>query len=125
MKIEVSDGEIVDKMTILQIKEKKCPQQEYKKLSNIQKELRYLEEIVQDLCIPTEIIDQLKKVNMELWQIEDDIRICESKYQFDDEFIRLARLVYHTNDKRFEIKNKINSLTMSYFKEEKIIPSYK
>jgi len=125
MKIEVSDGEIVDKMTILQIKEEKCPQQEFKKLSNIQKELRYLEKIVEDLCIPVEIIDQLKKVNMELWQIEDDIRICESKYEFDDEFIRLARLVYHTNDKRFEIKNRINSLTMSYFKEEKILPSYK
>lgn len=124
MKIEVSNGEIVDKMTILKIKEEKCPPNEYKKLTNIQKELRYLEKIVEDLDIPVEIINQLKEVNLKLWKIEDDIRICESKFQFDDEFISLARLVYYTNDKRFEIKNKINSLTLSYFKEEKILPTY-
>jgi len=123
MKIEVSDGEIVDKLTILEIKEKKC--KDFKKLSNIQKELRYLETIVEDLCIPIEVIDKLRKINQELWDIEDEIRVYESKHIFDEEFIRLARLVYHTNDKRFEVKNQINSLTMSIFKEEKILPSYK
>lgn len=122
MKIEVSDGEIVDKLTILEIKEKKC--KDFSKLNNIQKELRYLEGIVEDLCIPIELVEKLRKINQELWDIEDEIRICESKYVFDEEFIRLARLVYHTNDKRFKVKNEINSFTMSIFKEEKILPSY-
>ena len=122
MKIEVSDGEIVDKLTILEIKEKKC--KDFSKLNNIQKELRYLEGIVEDLCIPIELVDKLRKINKELWDIEDEIRICESEYVFDEEFIRLARLVYHTNDKRFKVKSEINSLTMSIFKEEKILPSY-
>lgn len=129
MKIEVSNGEIVDKLTILEIKEKKCYDSEmrvieHKKLNNIQNELRYLEKIVEDLCIPFEVVDELRKINQELWNIEDEIRIYESKHIFDDEFIRLARLIYHTNDKRFEVKNKINSLTMSMFKEEKILPKY-
>jgi hypothetical protein len=123
MKIEVSNGEIVDKLTILEIKEKKC--KDFRKLNNIQKELRYLEGIVEDLCVPIEVVDKLRKINQELWDIEDEIRVYESKHIFDEEFIRLARLVYHTNDKRFEVKNEINSLTLSLFKEEKILPAYK
>jgi hypothetical protein len=63
-------------------------------------------------------------VNRELWNIEDDIRVCESKWKFDDDFIQLARSVYYTNDKRFQIKNEINSLMGSNFKEEKILPKY-
>jgi hypothetical protein len=123
MKIEVSNGEIVDKLTILEIKERKC--KDFRKLNNIQKELRYLEGIVEDLCVPIEVVDKLRKINQELWDIEDEIRVYESKHIFDEEFIRLARLVYHTNDKRFEVKNEINSLTLSLFKEEKILPAYK
>ena len=123
MKIEVSNGEIVDKLTILEIKEKKC--KDFRKLNNIQKELRYLEGIVEDLCVPIEVVDKLRKINQELWDIEDEIRVYESKHSFDEQFIRLARLVYHTNDKRFEVKNEINSLTLSLFKEEKILPAYK
>lgn len=123
MKIEVSNGEIVDKLTILEIKEKKC--KDFRKLNNIQKELRYLEGIVEDLCVPIEVVDKLRKINQELWDIEDEIRVYESRHIFDEEFIRLARLVYHTNDKRFEVKNEINSLTLSLFKEEKILPAYK
>jgi hypothetical protein len=129
MKIEVSNGEIVDKLTILQIKEKKCYDSEFKiveheKLKNIQNELRYLEKIVEELFVDSEVINCLAKVNQELWDIEDQLRIYENKHIFDDEFIRFARLVYITNDKRFEIKNQINDLTMSIFKEEKILPKY-
>lgn len=129
MKIEVSNGEIVDKLTILQIKEKKCYDSEFKiveheKLKNIQNELRYLEKIVEELFVDSEVINCLAKVNQELWDIEDQLRIYENKHIFDDEFIRLARLVYLINDKRFEIKNQINDLTMSMFKEEKILPKY-
>lgn len=122
MKIEVSNGEIVDKLTILEIKEKKC--YDDSKLLNIKKELDYLRDVVSSLNVPKELIDSLREVNKKLWDIEDDIRICESKFVFDDEFISLARLVYHTNDKRFQIKNHINQITNSNFKEEKIHPSY-
>jgi len=122
MKIEVSVGEIVDKFTILEIKEKHCLDQS--KIINIQKELNYLKDVVDDLNIPEELIDDLREVNRKLWKIEDDIRLCESKWKFDDDFIRLARSVYYTNDKRFEIKNKINSLVESNFREEKILPKY-
>lgn len=122
MKIEVSIGEIVDKFTILEIKEENCFDSD--KLKNIQKELTYLKTIVSDLDVPNELVDSLRLVNRELWNIEDDIRVCESKWKFDDDFIQLARSVYYTNDKRFQIKNKINSLMGSNFKEEKILPKY-
>lgn len=122
MKIEVSNGEIVDKFTILEIKEEKCYDTD--KLSNIKKELEYLSSIVDKLEVPKNLVDSLREVNKKLWEIEDEIRIFENKFIFDDEFIRLARLVYHTNDKRYSIKNEINSITNSNFKEEKILPNY-
>lgn len=123
MKIEVSDGEIVDKLTILEIKKEKCL--DLNKLQNIEKELTYLKMIVDDLDIPEHHINDLRKINQKLWDIEDQIRVFEAQEKFDDEFIELARSVYFTNDERFEIKNKINSAVNSNFKEEKILPSYK
>ncbi len=122
MKIEVSNGEIVDKLTILEIKEKNC--YDDSKLLNIKKELDYLRTIVSSLDVPKELIDSLREINKKLWNIEDDIRICEKKFVFDEEFISLARLVYHTNDQRFKVKNQINQVTNSNFKEEKIHPEY-
>lgn len=122
MKIEVSNGEIVDKFTILEIKKEKC--YDKSKLINIEKELNYLSKIVSSLNIPENFIESLREINRKLWKIEDDIRVFEQKFVFDDEFISLARLVYHTNDKRFQIKNEINKLTNSDFKEEKILPDY-
>lgn len=123
MKIEVSDGEIVDKLTILEIKKEKCL--DLNKLQNIEKELTYLKMIVDDLDIPEHYINDLRKINQKLWDIEDQIRVFETQEKFDSEFIELARSVYFTNDERFEIKNKINSAVNSNFKEEKILPSYK
>lgn len=122
MKIEVSNGEIVDKLTILEIKKERCL--DNSKLENIQKELSFLKEVVNELNVSEELIDELRNVNQKLWNIEDEIRECEVKWKFDDDFIQLARSVYYTNDKRFEIKNKINSITNSNFKEEKILPNY-
>lgn len=122
MKIEVSNGEIVDKLTILEIKKEKCYDED--KLLNIQKEFDYLKEIVSSLDIPENIIDSLREVNRKLWEIEDELRIHESRFVFDEDFISLSRLVYYTNDKRFEIKSKINQITSSNFKEEKILPYY-
>lgn len=122
MKIEVSNGEIVDKLTILEIKEEKCYDES--KLLNIKNELDYLRDIVSSLNVPEELIDSLRDINRKLWNIEDDIRVCEKNFVFDDEFISLARLVYHTNDERFKVKSQINRITNSNFKEEKIHPSY-
>lgn len=122
MKIEVSDGEIVDKLTILEIKKKKCL--DSNKLENIQKELSCLEEIINQLEVPEKYINDLRNINEKLWDIEDKIRVFEFKKKFDNEFIELARSVYFTNDERFEVKNKINSITNSNFKEEKILPQY-
>lgn len=122
MKIEVSNGEIVDKYTILEIKKEKC--EDEVKLKNILTELNYLTSIVENLNIPQNLLDNLKEINLKLWEVEDLIRLCESKKTFDDQFIELARLVYITNDKRFQIKNEINKITQSLIVEEKILPKY-
>jgi hypothetical protein len=123
MKIEVSNGEIVDKFTILEIKLDNSTDVE--KTNSIQKELSYLKPIVDQFDIPKSLIDSLREVNKKLWDIEDSLRICESKFQFDDDFIQLARLVYYTNDRRFQLKKEVNNITNSHFSEEKIHPSYK
>lgn len=122
MKIEVSNGEIVDKLTILEIKHEKC--YDNSKLLNIEKELNYLKTIISFLNIPEDLINSLREINKKLWDIEDDIRLCEKRFIFDENFISFARLVYYTNDKRFEIKSKINQNSNSNFKEEKILPKY-
>lgn len=123
MKIEVSNGEIVDKFTILEIKLEKSDDEQ--KTNSIKKELNYLKPIVEELSVSADLIDSLREVNKKLWDIEDSLRVCESKFLFDDDFIQLARLVYYTNDKRFKIKKEINITTKSDFTEEKIHPNYK
>lgn len=122
MKIEVSNGEIVDKLTILEIKKEKC--KDIYKSANIEKELNYLQDVVSTLNISQDIINSLREVNKKLWEIEDELRVFENRFVFDDDFISLARMVYHTNDKRFSIKSEINQITNSNFKEEKILPEY-
>jgi len=125
MKIEVSHGEIVDKLTILQIKKENITDTE--KLVNINKEYDYLFTIVEDnLGISTESPDYLKllSINKELWVIEDDIRDKERQKEFDEEFIKLARAVYYTNDVRAKIKKEINLKYGSGFVEEKSYNEY-
>lgn len=123
MKIEVSVGEIVDKLSILDIKKRKITDTD--KLVNIEKEYLYLHEIVfANLNIDMGDYNNLLTVNEELWNIEDDIRIKEKNQEFDDDFIRIARLVYVTNDIRFEIKNYINLKYNSNFREEKSYEKY-
>jgi hypothetical protein len=125
MKIEVSHGEIVDKLTILQIKKENITDTE--KLVNINKEYDYLFSIVEDdLGISTESPDYLKllSINKELWVIEDDIRDKERQKEFDEEFIKLARAVYYTNDVRAKIKKEINLKYGSGFVEEKSYNEY-
>jgi hypothetical protein len=123
MKIEVSIGEIVDKLTILALKKKYIDDQ--LKLENIQKEYLYLLDIVfNDLKISLTDYDELLHINQLLWGIEDDIRVKEKNKEFDNKFIELARLVYITNDKRADIKRQINGKYGSEFKEEKSYAKY-
>lgn len=125
MKIEVSNGELVDKVSILSIKLKKIKSEE--KLANIKKEFDLLIKYMQELGIDenNDEYKELIKVNTDLWEIEDKIRIKEADKEFDDEFIQLARSVYFQNDKRFEIKKKINMMTDSHLAEEKEYVKYK
>jgi hypothetical protein len=125
MNIEVSHGEIVDKLTILQIKKENITDQS--KLENIIKEHDYLFSIVEnDLGISTESPEYLEllSVNKELWIIEDDIRDKERVKEFDEDFVQLARSVYYTNDVRAKIKKEINLKYSSGFIEEKSYQKY-
>ena len=125
MKIEVSHGEIVDKLTILQIKNQNIT--DPIKLGNILKEYNYLLSVVEnDLGISTESPEYLEllSINKELWVIEDDIRDKEKIKEFDNDFIKLARAVYYTNDVRAKIKKEINLKYSSGFVEEKSYQSY-
>lgn len=123
MKIEVSVGEIVDKLSILQIKTAHIKEEE--KLNNIKKEYEYLKNIVFDemKIEPSDFFDMVV-VNQNLWKIEDDIREKERKKEFDQNFIELARSVYITNDERARIKKDINLKYKSDFTEEKSYNPY-
>lgn len=122
MKIEVANGEIVDKLTILKIKLENSDSSE--KTEQILKELEYLRPIVESLDVPQEMIDELQAVNQKIWDTEDSIRLCEKNKQFDETFIQLARDVYYNNDERFHVKSKINKHTNSQINEQKILPQY-
>jgi len=123
MKIEVSNGEILDKLSILEIKLDNV--KEESKLENIGKEHSALSLATSRIpASPLDLYNDLKKVNQELWDIEDTIRIKERNKEFDQEFIALARSVYQTNDKRAEIKKEINLHTGSDFVEEKSYEDY-
>ena len=122
--INVSVAELVDKITILEIKSEKI--NDLKKLENIKNELALLNKSFKH--IQTEKLlnlkDKLKQINLKLWNIEDDIRKCEKNKVFDDSFIQLARDVYITNDERFNVKNSINELFSSKIKEVKSYEDY-
>jgi hypothetical protein len=123
MKIEVSIGEIVDKLSILQIKTAFIKDEE--KLNNVKKEYDYLYDIVfNEMKIEQSDFFDMVSINQELWKIEDDIRDKERDKEFDNEFIRLARAVYVTNDKRAEVKKVINIKYGSLFVEEKSYQKY-
>lgn len=126
VKVELSVGELLDKLVILQIKSERITDAD--KLKNINHEKDVLTQIwsacqTADLDVAAEI-DALKEVNEKLWEIEDDIREKERQKAFDDEFIALARAVYFTNDKRSEIKKTINVKSGSDLVEEKSYSDY-
>ncbi len=123
MKIEVSNGEIVDKLTIIEIKLKHITDEEKRK--NLQKEYAVLDEAVKQI-IPKdhELYKSLLNINQQLWDIEDTIRDLERAKDFGPKFIETARAVYFTNDKRSEVKRQINQLTGSNLVEEKSYQKY-
>jgi len=113
--IPISIGELLDKITILLIKA------EHTGSKFVHQELRDLIKIAQDLEVyKNEYIDDLLRVNRKLWDIEDELRVRESNSNFDEEFIRLARSVYITNDERAKIKKNINIETKSTYQEVKL-----
>lgn len=123
--IEVGVGELIDKITILEIKQARIKAPE--KLKNIEHELKLLNKVKSQLVqtMESDLLEQtLKQTNEKLWDIEDAIRRCEAKKQFDEKFIELARAVYFTNDKRCEIKRQINQLQGSQVIEEKSYDKY-
>ena len=120
----ISWGELIDKITILEIKQINI--KSISALSNINKELGYLSEIVKNSDGVSELITELKQqlldVNKRLWKVEDEIRDKELKQEFDIVFIELARKVYRLNDERAKLKKDINQVLKSELVEEK---SYK
>jgi len=125
MKIEVSIGEIVDKLSILKIKTENITDKV--KLDNVIKEYEYLLGVVEDdlnISIDSDLYNELLSINKELWDIEDDIRDKEREKSFGDEFVSLARSVYFTNDRRADVKKRINIEYGSDFVEEKSYNKY-
>ena len=118
----ISVGELVDKLTILDIKLEMI--KNVQKLEYIRHEKEFLENLYKKFFSLDNLREELYTVNKGLWHIEDKIRECERNKDFGATFIRLARDVYYTNDKRFEIKNQINLLTNSEIKEIKSYESY-
>ena len=127
MSVPVSIGEVVDKITILEIKSERLTDTD--RLANVRDELRQLKSAFDEQFPDSnpqldELSASLKTVNLALWQIEDDIRDCERVKDFGDRFVHLARSVYQTNDKRAAIKREINLLLGSELIEEKSYAAY-
>ncbi len=127
IKVDVSVGEFLDKVTILEIKSERI--KDVAKLENVNKELNLLKGIWRGSeFAKVDISDEmsrLKEINEKLWEIEDDIRNQEREQKFDEQFIKLARLVYYSNDERAAIKKELNLKLGSGLVEEKSYSDYK
>lgn len=115
--IPVSVGELFDKYSILQIKNERIT--DINKLEIIQKEINYLTPFIDQYTLEPTFQIEIKAINEQLWDIEEQIRLKELLNKFDDEFINLARNVYKINDERYRIKNKINEYLKSDINEIK------
>ena len=126
IQVPVSPGEVLDKITILEIKSERMD--DPVKVANVRIELALLEATWAQSVTPDPVIqdlhDQLKQINEALWEIEDDIRDKERVKEFDQQFIDLARKVYFTNDRRSEIKKQLNLHLGSQIIEEKSYQDY-
>ena len=127
MKIKVSTGELIDKLSILEIKLLNIKDKE--KVKNVYKELEALNPYFQDLIDEygvkiKNLYTKISNINKTLWDIEDAIRDKEKAEEFDEEFVELARSVYIVNDQRAAVKKEINLLTKSELIEEKSYSDY-
>ena len=121
--IPISLGELLDKISILEIKRKFLTK---KQLKNVENEIILLKNCLDTLKIEVDdnLYSELKSINLKLWEIEDEIRLKERSKEFDKDFVNLARSVYKTNDMRSELKLKINILYKSNITEEKLYETY-
>jgi len=125
VQVPVSVGELIDKLSILQVKKIKVSNPD--KLIFINKEYELLYNMSSDFLERkdiSQIYDDLVSTNLKLWEVEDELRVIESTKNFNDVFIELARQVYYTNDERFRLKDKINNLTNSEVREQKDYKEY-
>ncbi len=124
--VEIAPGELIDKITILEIKTERIADPD--KLNNVRVELEVLEkardEAVEASPELGDLAARLRKVNEALWDIEDDIRDCERRQDFGPRFIELARSVYRSNDQRAAVKREVNELLGSKLIEEKSYTDY-
>jgi len=124
--VQVSVGELLDKLVILELKASRIAGEVQQR--NIQAELQMLRrtfaELELDIVGFDELLNALRRVNGELWQIEDDLRSCEKQQRFDSQFVHLARSVYLMNDERAALKHRINVLCGSLLREEKHYVDY-
>ena len=124
---EISPGELLDKISILEIKLEKV--KDKNSLEEIKKEYKILKEIQTSSIEMTgkikDLFQSVKNVNIKLWNIEDKLRVCEKNKNFDKNFIELARSVYFANDERAELKSKINKILKSNIREIKQYDNYK
>ena len=123
--VPVSVGEMIDKLSILQVKKTKVKDET--KLEFINKEFELLYNLSSSYLDNVEIesiYHELVKVNSKLWDVEDELRIFERDHKFDNEFVTLARKVYFTNDERFRLKNEINLISNSEIREVKDYVKY-
>jgi uncharacterized protein DUF6165 len=123
--IQISWGELIDKITILEIKMRRLKSQESSE--NVRRELGVLTSTANEVLLQPNLLalkQQLESINEALWDIENQIRTKEATKSFDHQFIELARSVYINNDKRGELKRRINILLNSKLVEEKQYPSY-
>ena len=126
IKVDVTPGELIDKITILEIKTQRIA--DAAKLKNIRKELELLTRARDAALASSPALDrltaELRTANETLWTIEDDIRDCERQRDFGQAFVELARGVYKTNDRRSQLKRQINELLGAAFLEEKSYAPY-
>lgn len=126
IQVPVSPGEVLDKITILEIKSERMSDPD--KVANVRVELALLQKTWADFVNADAVIkalhEQLKQINETLWEVEDDIRDKERLKEFDEQFIQLARKVYFTNDRRSRVKKELNLHLGSQIVEEKSYQDY-
>ena len=123
--VPVSVGEIIDKLSILQVKKTKISDEKKLEFVNKEFEILYnLSSVYLDNLEIESLYHQLVEINSSLWDVEDKLRVLEKEKIFEGEFISLARKVYFTNDERFRLKNEINSITSSEIREVKDYVKY-